>query len=263
MKVVILAGGLGTRIGEETQFRPKPMIEIGEKPILWHIMQHYSSYGYHDFIICCGYKGYMIKQYFIDYYTQYSNISISLKDGKMECLNNKVEPWKVTLVNTGLRTMTAGRILGIKNYIEDDEFMLTYGDGVSDVDLDQLLECHHKNGRIATITVARPDGRFGVVKIDENNSTVDSFKEKAKEDQSWINAGFAVYSKKIFDYLGDGSQMLETAPYDNLVRAKEMTVYQHHGFWAPMDTLRDKKHLEELYNSGQAPWMAERRNECR
>lgn len=254
MKVVILAGGMGTRIGEESQYRPKPMIEIGDKPILWHIMNHYSAYGFHEFIICCGYKGHMIKKYFVDYYTKYSNISISLKDGKMECLNNNIEPWKVTLVNTGLKTMTAGRILGIKDYIEDDEFMLTYGDGVSDVDINKLLECHHDNGRISTITVTKPEGRFGAVKIDEKNCAVESFKEKARNDQSWVNAGFAVFSTKIFDYLGDGSQMLEAEPFEKLVKDNEMTIYQHHGFWSPMDTIKDKKYLEELWYSGNAPW---------
>jgi glucose-1-phosphate cytidylyltransferase len=257
MKVVILAGGMGTRIGEESQLRPKPMIQIGDKPILWHIMKHYSSYGFNEFIICCGYKGHMIKQYFANYYNKYSDVNINLRDGKVAYINSVVEPWKVTLVNTGLRTMTAGRILKVKDYIQEDEFMLTYGDGVSDVDIHKLLECHHRNNRISTITVTKPEGRFGAVKIDENKSAVDNFKEKARKDQSWVNAGFAVFSTKVFEYLGNGSQMLESEPFERLVEANEMTVYQHHGFWSPMDTLKDKKYLEDLWNSGQASWSRE------
>jgi glucose-1-phosphate cytidylyltransferase len=258
MKVVILAGGMGTRLGEETQLRPKPMVEIGNKPILWHIMKHYAAFGYNEFIICCGYKGHMIKQYFADYYNKHSDIRISLRDGKVEYLSSITEPWKVTLVNTGLRTLTAGRILKIRDFIKEDEFMLTYGDGVSDVDIHQLLECHYKNSRLATITVTKPEGRFGAVKINEEKSSVDSFKEKARADQSWVNAGFAVFSTKVFDYLGDGSQMLEAYPFEKLVEEDQMTIYQHEGFWSPMDTIRDKKYLEDLWYSGNAPWSKRR-----
>ena len=254
MKVVILAGGKGTRIGEESQFRPKPMIEIGGRPILWHIMKWYSRFGFHEFVLCCGYKGHMIKQYFVDYYSRYSDVSIDLQNGKKEFLKNKIEPWKVTLINTGLNTLTAGRLLKIQEYVRDEEFLFTYGDGVSNVDIPKLLDCHRQYGRIATITVTKPDGRFGAVKINEASGCIDSFKEKARSDQSWVNAGYGVFSPEIFDYLGDGSDMLEGRPFELLAENNEMTAYRHPGFWSPMDTLRDKEYLEELWLSGEAPW---------
>ena len=254
MKVVILVGGKGTRIGEESQFRPKPMVEIGGRPILWHIMKWYSGFGFHEFILCCGYKGHMIKQYFVDYYSRYSDVSIDLQNGGKEFLKSRIEPWKVTLINTGLNTLTAGRILKIRDYVKDEEFLFTYGDGVSNVDILKLLDCHHQHGRVATITVTKPDGRFGAVKIDESCGQILNFKEKARSDQSWVNAGYGVFSPEIFDYLGDGSDMLEGKPFELLAENNEMTAYRHPGFWSPMDTLRDKEYLEGLWLSGKAPW---------
>lgn len=254
MKVVILAGGKGTRISEESVLRPKPMIEIGGMPILWHIMKIYSFYGFHEFIICCGYKGQMIKDYFIHYYLHQSDSTFSLADQAVTVHENHAEPWKMTLANTGLHTLTAGRILKVKDYIDDDEFLLTYGDGVSDVDIHKLIEFHHANGRIATITTTQPPGRFGALKIDEATNQVKGFKEKARADQAWVNAGFMVLNRKIFDYLGDGSEMLEAGPLEAVARDGEMTAYKHDGFWSPMDTMRDKEYLEELWETGKAPW---------
>lgn len=254
MKVVILAGGKGSRISEESVLKPKPMIEIGGMPILWHIMKIYSFYGFHEFIVCCGYKGQMIKDYFIHYYMHQSDSTFSLANQAVKVHESHAEPWKVTLANTGLHTLTAGRILKIKDYIEDDEFLLTYGDGVSDVDITRLIQFHHENGKIATITTTQPPGRFGALKIDETTNTVSGFKEKARADQAWVNAGFMVLNRKIFDYLGDGSEMLEAGPLEAVAKDGEMTAYRHDGFWSPMDTLRDKGYLEELWNTGKAPW---------
>ena len=253
MKVVILAGGKGTRISEESQLKPKPMIEIGGKPILWHIMKTYSHYGFHEFIICCGYKGQLIKEYFIHYYMHQSDSTFSLVDKSVVVHQSYAEPWKVTLANTGLETLTAGRILKIRDYIEEDEFLLTYGDGVSDVNIEEAVKFHHQHGKIATITTTQPPGRFGALQIDEQNQ-VCGFKEKARADQAWVNAGFMVLNKRIFDYLGDGSEMLEQSPFENLALDGEMAAYKHEGFWSPMDTMRDKAYLEELWKSGQAPW---------
>ncbi len=256
MKVVILAGGKGSRIGEESHLRPKPMIEIGGKPILWHIMKIYSYYGFNEFIICCGYKGPVIKEYFLNYYTHQSDSTFHLKDGNVEVHKNLIEPWRVTLANTGLETLTAGRVLKIKDYIEEDEFLLTYGDGVSDVNIHKLLKFHHENGKIATITTTQPSGRFGALKINEYNQVL-GFKEKARADQAWVNAGFMVLNRKIFDYLGDGSEMLEQTPFENLARDGQMAAYKHDGFWSPMDTMRDKAYLEMLWENGEAPWKLE------
>lgn len=254
MKVVILAGGKGSRISEESHLRPKPMIEIGGKPILWHIMKTYSHYGFHEFIICCGYKGSMIKDYFLHYDTYQSDTTFGLKDGRVEGHDRRVEPWKVTLVNTGLETLTAGRILKVKNYIEEDEFMLTYGDGVSDVNIEELVKFHRGHGRIATITTTQPPGRFGALRIDGDNRVL-GFKEKARADQAWVNAGFMVMNRKVFDYLGDGSEMLEQTPFESLAMDGQMAAYKHEGFWSPMDTMRDKAYLEGLWAGGEAPWM--------
>lgn len=253
MKVVILAGGKGTRISEESHLRPKPMIEIGGKPILWHIMKIYSYYGFHEFIVCCGYKGQIIKRYFLNYYTYETDSTFELRDGETIVHKSAVEPWKVTLANTGLETMTAGRILKIKEYIEEDEFLLTYGDGVSDVNIAELIRFHHERGKLATITTTQPSGRFGALKIDEADC-VRGFKEKARADQAWVNAGFMVLNRKVFDYLGDGSEMLEQTPFENLARDGEMTAYRHEGFWSPMDNMRDKSYLEKLWAEGKAPW---------
>lgn len=253
MKVVILAGGKGTRISEESHLRPKPMIEIGGKPILWHIMKIYSHYGFNEFIICCGYKGQMIKEYFLHYYMYQSDSTFCLKDSSCTIHKSVAEPWRITLANTGLETLTAGRILKIRDYIDEDEFLLTYGDGVSDVNIRELIDFHHSHGKIATITTTQPSGRFGALKINERQQVM-GFKEKARADQAWVNAGFMVLNRKVFDYLGDGSEMLEQAPFENLARDGEMAAYKHEGFWSPMDTMRDKEYLERLWEQEQAPW---------
>lgn len=254
MKIVILAGGKGSRISEESVLKPKPMVEIGDRPILWHIMKIYSFFGYHDFIICCGYKGHMIKEYFIHYYMYQADSTFYLKDKEREYHNAAAEPWRITLANTGLETLTAGRILKIKDYIGDDEsFMLTYGDGVADVDIPALLAFHKKHGKIATITTTQPAGRFGAIKI-RTDDTIESFKEKARKDQSWINAGFMVFNRAVFDYLGDGSEMLEASPFENLAKDGQMAAYRHPGFWSPMDTVHDRDYLERLWSDGTAPW---------
>lgn len=254
MKVVILAGGKGTRISEESKLKPKPMIEVGGMPIIWHIMKLYSTYHFNEFVICCGYKGQMIKEYFIHYYSYRSDSTFSLADRTVTVHENHIEPWKVTLVNTGLDTLTAGRVLKIKDYIDEDEFMLTYGDGVSDINIHELLDFHHRNDKIATITTTQPSGRFGALKIDTDTNQVKSFKEKARTDSAWVNAGFMVLNRKIFDYLGDGNEMLEAGPLEAVAEDGEMTAYKHAGFWSPMDTLRDKEYLEELWATGKAPW---------
>ena len=254
MKVVILAGGMGTRISEESYLKPKPMVEIGGYPILWHIMKIYSAYGFDDFIICCGYKGHMIKEYFMDYYMYRSDVTINLSCNDIKVHETISEPWNVTLVNTGERTPTAGRIKMIKRYVGDETFMMTYGDGVADIDINALLKFHKDHKTTATITTTRPAGRFGVIKMDEEQEKVTSFKEKLKDEQAWVNAGFAVFEKEVFDYLGDGSEMLEFAPYERLANAGEMSAYKHDGFWSPMDTMRDRDYLEELWRSDNPPW---------
>ncbi len=254
MKVVILAGGMGSRISEESRYKPKPLIEIGDRPILWHIMKLYSAYGFHEFIICCGYKGHMIKDYFVHYYMHEAESTFDLQGEHTQIRRSYAEPWKVTLVNTGLHTLTAGRVMQIRDYIGEDEFfLLTYGDGVSDVDIPALLEYHQNHGRIATITTTQPPGRFGAVKIAEDGR-IERFKEKARRDQSWVNAGFMVLNRDVFDYLGDGSEMLEDGPFETLVRDGELAAYRHQGFWSPMDTMMDHDYLEKLWESGQAPW---------
>ena len=255
MKVVILAGGKGTRIGEESQFRPKPMIEIGGRPILWHIMKTYSHYGLNEFIICCGYKGHMIKEYFANYYMNYSNVNFNLKEGSISYLDSNIEPWKVTLANTGLNTLTAKRVVNIKKYLaNEEEFMLTYGDGVADIQIDELLKFHRESGKCITITVTKPEGRFGAVSMDEHIKVVKGFKEKAREDQSYVNIGYMICNKKVFDYLGEEDEMLESGPFERLVAANEMAAYEHKGFWSPMDNMKDRDYLEGLWQSKKAPW---------
>lgn len=254
MKVVILAGGKGTRISEESKSRPKPMVEIAGKPILWHIMKIYSEYEYHDFIICCGYKGRMIKDYFTKYYRYQTDATFDLLENSTQVHTMQVEPWRVTLADTGENTLTAGRILKIKEYIgEDEDFLLTYGDGVGDINLDSLLKYHKQQGKIATISVTQPTGRFGGVQMSESG-LVQGFKEKARKDQSWINIGYMVLNKRIFEYLGDGGEMLEAGPFERLAAEGEMAAYQHSGFWAPMDTVHDREYLEGLWEKGKAPW---------
>lgn len=254
MQVVILAGGLGTRISEESHLRPKPMIEIGDMPILWHIMKTYSYYGFNDFIICCGYKGYMIKEYFADYYLHRSDVTFDFtQDNKMIIHNNVAEPWKVTVVDTGLNTMTGGRVKRIEKYITTDNFMLTYGDGVSDVNIKKLVAYHQEHEKLATITAIQPGGRYGVLDIDETNN-IDEFKEKAIEDGGWINGGFMVLNRAIFKLIADDNTVLERYPLEQLAKQKQLVAYKHQGFWQCMDTLRDKVLLEDLNNSGRAPW---------
>ena len=230
------------------------MIEIGEKPILWHVMKIYSHYGFNDFIICLGYKGYLIKEYFAHYFLHESDITFDFSNANQQIVHNQtVEPWRVTLVNTGLETMTGGRIKRIRNYIGEETFMLTYGDGVADVNIHELLDFHKSNGKLATVTAAQPGGRFGALNLTEDN-LVDVFKEKPKGDKSWVNAGFFVLGHQVFDYIKDDATFFEKEPLENLAKDKELVAYKHPGFWQPMDTLRDKNFLESLWESGKAPW---------
>ena len=230
------------------------MIEIGGKPILWHIMKGYSHYGVHDFIICCGYKQHVIKEWFADYYLHNSDVTFDFtRSNEMTVHNNVAEPWRVTLVDTGLNTMTGGRVKRVQPYIGEEPFFLTYGDGVADIDIPALLAFHKSHGKIATITTTQPAGRFGAIKIDEDGSIV-SFTEKARRDQSWVNIGFMVLNRKVFDYLGDGTEMLERTPFERLAADHQMAAYKHPGFWSPMDTVHDRAYLEELWGSGKAPW---------
>ncbi len=255
MKVVILAGGLGTRISEESHLKPKPMIEIGNSPILWHIMKSYSYYGYNEFIICCGYKGYLIKEYFADYYLHRSDITFDFSSNNDIIIHNNIaEPWKVTVIDTGLNTQTGGRVKRIQRFIGNEPFMLTYGDGVSDIDINKLAEFHRSSGRIATITAIQPGGRFGVLEIDDDQSVTD-FAEKSKEDGGWINAGFMVFEPEIFGYLENDMTVLERGPLETLAKTGRLTAYKHDGFWQCMDTMRDKGRLDRLIESGEAPWI--------
>jgi len=253
MKVVILAGGFGTRLSEETEIKPKPMVEIGEKPILWHIMKIYSHYGFNDFIVCLGYKGYVIKEYFLNYFIHMSDITVNLSNGEVEVHNNYSDPWKVTLVDTGLHTMTGGRIKRIKDYVNNETFMLTYGDGVGDIDIEELLEFHKSHGKIATVTAVQPSGRFGAIKMDKENNVI-SFIEKPAGDGAWINGGFFVLESEVFDYIDGDSTVWERDPLENLAKDGKLAAFKHTGFWKPMDTLRDKRELEKLWQSGNAPW---------
>lgn len=254
MKVVILAGGFGTRISEQSHLVPKPMIEIGEKPILWHIMKYYSHFGYDEFIICCGYKQYVIKEFFADYYLHTSDVTFDFTDeNKMLVHNNTSEPWKVTLVDTGLNTMTGGRINRVASYIGNEIFMLTYGDGVSDVDINKLVEFHKSHGKMATITSVQPGGRFGMLDID-CNEYVKSFMEKRKEDGGWINAGFMVLNPEILNYIDGDDCIFERYPLETVASEGQLKAYKHNGFWQCMDTMRDKQLLEELWESNKAPW---------
>jgi len=257
MKVVILAGGYGTRISEESHLRPKPMIEIGERPILWHIMKYYSSFGFNEFIICCGYKGYMIKEYFADYFLHRSDVTFDFTDGgKMTVHANIAEPWKVTVVDTGLNTQTGGRIKRVAPFIGGEPFMLTYGDGVSDIDLRKLLETHKRSGATATLTAIQPGGRFGVLDLEENSNHVLGFREKAKEDSGWINAGFMVMQPEVLDYLDGDKCILERTPLESMSKEGKLGVFRHHGFWQCMDTQRDKLSLEAAWAKGNAKWKA-------
>ena len=251
---MILAGGFGTRISEETDIRPKPMVEIGGKPILWHIMKIYSHYGYNDFVVLLGYKGYYIKEYFANYFLHQSDITIDLQNNKIEVLNNSSEPWRVTLLDTGLNTMTGGRVKQAKRVIGNEPFMLTYGDGVGDINIDELISFHKKSKKIVTMTSIQPEGRFGALDIDENG-LVKVFKEKPKGDGSWINAGFFICEPEVFDYIpDDNSIMFEKEPLENLAKDEELITFKHRGFWKPMDSLKDKKDLNTLWDKNLAPW---------
>nr|BFD44246.1 glucose-1-phosphate cytidylyltransferase [Pseudomonas sp. FFPRI_1] len=253
MKAVILAGGLGTRLSEETSVRPKPMVEIGGKPILWHIMKMYSAHGINDFIICCGYKGYVIKEYFANYFLHMSDITFNMRDNAMEVHDKRAEPWNVTLIDTGDNSMTGGRLGRVAEYVKDEEsFCFTYGDGVSDLDIRASIDFHKKHGKAATLTAAFPPGRFGA--LDIKKGQVLNFKEKPKGDGAMINGGFFVLSPKVLDYVIDDSTTWEQEPLMRLAEEGELMAYEHPGFWQPMDTLRDKHLLEELWQSGQAPW---------
>ena len=253
MKVLILAGGLGSRLSEETSLKPKPMVEIGEKPILWHIMKIYSSYGFNEFIILCGYKGYVIKEYFANYYRHMADMTIDMANNKIEYHTNNSEPWSVTLVDTGADTMTGGRIKRVKDYINNEPFMLTYGDGVGDINIKQLVEFHQSHGKLITMTSVQPEGRFGSIIIDENE-LVQKFQEKPKGDGSWINAGFFVCQPEVIDYIADDKTFFEKEPLENLAAKQQLISFKHRGFWKPMDTLRDKLQLEEKWVTDTAEW---------
>ena len=254
MKVVLLAGGFGTRISEESHLRPKPMVEIGGKPILWHIMKIYSSYGYNDFIVCCGYKAHMIKEYFANYYLHTSDVTFDFTNkNEMTLHSNFAEPWKVTLVDTGLKTMTGGRIKRVQKYIGNETFMLTYGDGVSNVDINKLVEFHKSHGKIATLTAVNAGQQFGVLDIDDNGS-INSFREKRNTDGCVINGGFMVLQPEIFSYLEDDTTVFEQKPLEEVAKAGQLKAYKHNGFWKCMDTQRDKHQLEKMWNDNQAPW---------
>jgi glucose-1-phosphate cytidylyltransferase len=256
MKAVLLAGGLGTRISEETNFKPKPMVEIGGKPILWHIMKTYSHHGINDFIVCCGYKGYVIKEYFANYFLHMSDVTFDMQQNKMEVHHRYAEPWRVTLVDTGEDTMTGGRLKRVASYLEGEEaFHFTYGDGLGDVDITRLTEFHRAHGLQATLTATYPPGRFGAIDIDADNH-VASFKEKPKGDGGMINGGFFVLSPKVIDLIDGDKTIWERAPLEQLAESGQLKAYAHDGFWQPMDTLRDKLHLEELWATGKAPWKA-------
>ncbi len=251
MKAVLLAGGLGTRLSEETSLRPKPMVEIGGKPILWHILKIYSAHGINDFVICAGYKGYMIKEYFANYFLHMSDVTFDMRDNSMEVHNKRSEPWRVTIVDTGDESMTGGRIKRIAPYI-DGTFCLTYGDGVADVDITALVAFHKAHGKKATLTAVQPSGRFGALGL--NGDLITNFKEKPQGDGSWINGGFFVLEPSIFDTIEGDATIWERAPMETLARTGELAAYKHTGFWLPMDTLRDKQQLESLWESGNAPW---------
>lgn len=252
MKAVILAGGFGTRISEETHLRPKPLIEIGGMPILWHIMKFYSAYDINEFIICCGYKGYMIKEYFANYFLHMSDVTIDIKDNKMEVHRKFADPWKVTLVDTGLDTMTGGRLKRVKDYLSNESFCFTYGDGLSDVNISDLVSFHQKKKTLATVTAVQPPGRFGRLNI--RNDDRCNFQEKPVGDGNWINGGFFVLEPKVIDYIKDDSTIWEREPLEELSEKGQLSAYKHTGFWSAIDTLREKNHLEELWNSGKASW---------
>ncbi len=254
MKAVILAGGLGTRLSEATNLIPKPMVEIGGKPILWHIMKTYSSYGINDFIICCGYKQYVIKEYFANYYRHNSDITVDLTNNSIEVHTSNAEPWRITLIDTGLNTMTGGRVKRIQKYVGDEPFLLTYGDGVADLNIADTIAFHKKSGKLLTVTAYKPSGKFGALDMDDEGN-VNSFMEKPAGDGHWINAGYFICQPEVFDFITEGdATIFERKPLESIAAAGKMGAYQHNGFWKPMDTMRDNIELNEMWDKGMAPW---------
>ena len=253
MKVVLLAGGLGTRLSEETVMKPKPMVDIGDKPIIWHIMKTYSAFGFNDFVICLGYKGYLIKEYFANYFMHQSDVTIDLANNSITTHQSKAEPWKITLVDTGKETMTGGSIKRIQPHIGNNPFLLTYGDGIGNVNIEELVDWHRKNNKLLTVTAVQPSGRFGALNINDKNE-VTSFLEKPKGDGGWINGGFFVCEPEVFGYINSDSTLWEREPMERIAEQNQMAAFKHTGFWKPMDTLRDKVDLEAEWNSGKAPW---------
>ncbi|MEB3250626.1 MAG: glucose-1-phosphate cytidylyltransferase [Cyanobacteriota bacterium] len=254
MKAVILAGGLGTRLSEETSVKPKPMVEVGGRPILWHIMKIYSTHGIDDFIICCGYKGYVIKEYFANYFLHMSDVTFDLRYNQMNIHNGNAEPWKVTLVDTGDSSMTGGRLKRVREHIGSETFCLTYGDGVSDVNVSELVRFHQHQGLLATLTAVQPPGRFGAISLGEKQTTISSFQEKPEGDGAWVNGGFFILEPQVIDFIDGDSTVWEQEPLRKLATLGQLSAYKHPGFWQPMDTLRDKHYLEELWAKDQAPW---------
>ncbi|MFT4804704.1 MAG: glucose-1-phosphate cytidylyltransferase [Patiriisocius sp.] len=253
MKVVLLAGGFGTRLSEETNLKPKPMVEIGGKPILWHIMKTYSYYGFNEFVICLGYKGYMIKEYFANYFLHQADVTIDMANNQFEYHKSEAEPWKVSLIDTGSSSMTGGRIKRVKDYLNNEPFLLTYGDGVGNVNIADLVAFHENHGKLMTVTSVQPSGRFGALNIAENQE-VKSFMEKPKGDGSWINGGFFVCQPEVIDFIDGDESVFEKKPMETIAKEGQMKAFNHHDFWKPMDTLRDKQDLESLWASGKAPW---------
>ncbi len=251
---MILAGGYGTRISEESSVRPKPMVEIGNMPILWHIMKIYSAHGINDFVICCGYKGHLIKEWFSTYKLQYTDYTLDMRSGDIVIHNNGIEPWKVTLVDTGTETMTGGRIKRAAEYLDDEPFLLTYGDGVADVNITATIKFHHEHGQLATMTAVQPDGRFGAITLSDNQMFIEEFSEKPKGDGAWINAGFFVLDKSVINLIDSDNTVWEAEPLQKLASNQQIAAFRHEGFWMPMDTLRDKHVLEEYWDSGNPPW---------
>ena len=254
MKVVILAGGLGTRLSEETDVKPKPMVEIGGRPILWHIMKIYSAHGINDIIVCCGYRGYIIKEYFANYFLHMSDVTFDVANNRMEVHNKRAEPWRITLVDTGEETMTGGRLRRVRDFLDDEAFCFTYGDGVGDVDITRLVAFHREEKVLATMTAVKPPGRFGAIALEPGQRRIDAFREKPRGDGTFINGGFFVLEPGAIDYIASDSTTWEREPLEDLARSGNLAAYRHEGFWQPMDTLRDRKLLEDLWASGAAPW---------
>jgi glucose-1-phosphate cytidylyltransferase len=256
MKAVILAGGLGTRLSEETSVRPKPMVEIGGKPILWHIMKIYASHGINDFIICCGYKGYVIKEYFANYFLHMSDVTFDMRFNQMSVHCGYAEPWRVTLVDTGDNTLTGGRLKRVKEHVGNETFCFTYGDGVSDVNITELIKFHQESKTLATLTAVQPPGRFGAIVLGQEQTKISSFREKQDGDGAWINGGYFVLEPSVIDFIQDDSTVWEKEPLEKLATMGELSAYKHNGFWQPMDTLRDRKYLEEMWSENKAPWKS-------